>query len=282
MNKDSMCAAYCRAESRALGIALTVSVALAGVIACAPAAKDKTGVAGSAGGYHAVASSVTGATDAAADAATAAPAAAGGTVGPQAPAVLFIGTSLTAGYGLEPDQAFPVLVQRKADSAGTPIRAINAGVSGETSAGALHRIDWALRSPADVVVIETGANDALRALPVAAARANIAAILERVKALKPNARVFLVQMEAPPNLGNAYTAAFHGMYGDLAREKGVTLIPFLLQGVAGNPALNQGDGVHPNAKGERIVAETVWTALEPALAGVGGAAGVGGSSARGE
>lgn len=166
---------------------------------------------------------------------------------------------------MEPDQAFPTLVEHKADSAGTPIHAINAGVSGETSAGALHRIDWVLRSPADVVVIETGANDALRALPVAAARANIATILDRVRASKPHARIFLVQMEAPPNLGSEYTTSFHDMYTDLARAKGAILIPFLLQGVAGNPELNQGDGVHPNATGEKIVAETVWEALEPAL-----------------
>jgi acyl-CoA thioesterase-1 len=182
-----------------------------------------------------------------------------------APRVLFIGTSLTAGLGLQPEQAYPALVQRKADSAGTPIVAINAGVSGETSAGALNRIDWVLREPADIVVVETGANDALRALPVSEARDNISRILDRIKALKPAARVFLVQMEAPPNLGPRYTAAFHAMYGELAREKGVTLMPFLLNGVAGNAKLNQGDGLHPNVAGEKIVAANVWAALRPAL-----------------
>ena len=180
--------------------------------------------------------------------------------------VLFVGTSLTAGLGLAPEQAYPALVQAKADSAGTPIRAVNAGVSGETSAGALGRIDWVLRAPADIIVIETGANDALRALPVSEARANISAILDRVKSARPNAKVLLVQMEAPPNLGPAYTRAFHNMYGDLAREKGVTLAPFLLNGVAGVAALNQADGLHPNLRGERIVAANVWKALQPVVA----------------
>ncbi len=219
-----------------------------GVVACSPAAKDKTVQAQSA---DVPAASSPGGAVVAAHAG--------------AKAVLFIGTSLTAGLGLDPSQAYPALVEQKADSAGVPIRAINAGVSGETSAGALHRIDWVLRSPADIVVIETGANDGLRALPVAAARANIAAILDSVKKAKPHAKIFLVQMEAPPNLGPAYTRAFHAMYGDLAREKGATLIPFLLAGVAGNAALNQADGVHPNVRGEQIVAETVWRALYPTI-----------------
>jgi len=188
-----------------------------------------------------------------------------GVAASSAPRVLFIGTSLTAGLGLEPEQAYPALIQDKADSAGTPIVAINAGVSGETSAGALNRIGWVLRAPADVVVLETGANDALRALPVSEARANISAILDSIKARKPKARVFLVQMEAPPNLGPQYTAAFDAMYGDLAREKGATLVPFLLNGVAGIADLNQADGLHPNVRGERIVAGNVWKSLRPAL-----------------
>ena len=181
------------------------------------------------------------------------------------PTVLFIGTSLTAGLGLQADQAYPALVQASADSAGKPITAINAGVSGETSAGALNRIGWVMREPADIVVIETGANDALRALPVAEARSNISRILDAVKRARPDARIFLVQMEAPPNLGQQYTRAFHDMYGEVAREKGATLIPFLLDGVAGIPSLNQADGVHPNFRGEQIVARNVWRALEPAI-----------------
>lgn len=181
------------------------------------------------------------------------------------PRVLFIGTSLTAGLGLPSNQAYPALVQAKADSAGSPIIAVNAGVSGETSAGALNRIDWVMRQPADIVVIETGANDALRALPVAEARSNISQIIDRVKVAKPHAKILLVQMEAPPNLGQQYTTAFHRMYVDLAREKGVTLVPFLLNGVAGIAALNQADGLHPNIQGERIVASNVWKVLQPVL-----------------
>lgn len=181
------------------------------------------------------------------------------------PTVLFIGTSLTAGLGLRPEQAYPALVQDKADSAGTPIVSVNAGVSGETSAGALNRIDWVLRGPADIVVLETGANDALRALPVAEARANISQILDRIKTAKPHAKIFLVQMEAPPNLGQQYASAFHDMYGELAREKGATLIPFLLNGVAGHADLNQADGLHPNVTGEKIVATNVWDSLRRAV-----------------
>ncbi len=226
-----------------------VCTGMLSAVACAPAGKDKTTRGEPAATRVAVATAPT----------------PGAAASERGPTVLFIGTSLTAGYGLAPDQAFPMLIEHKADSAGIPIKVVNAGVSGETSAGAVHRIDWVLRAPADVVVIETGANDALRGLPVAAARANIATILDRTKAAKPNAKIFLVQMEAPPNLGSEYTTRFHDMYGELAREKGVALIPFLLEGVAGDPDLNQGDGVHPNATGERIVAETVWQALEPTL-----------------
>lgn len=182
--------------------------------------------------------------------------------------VLFVGTSLTAGLGLDPSQAYPALVERAARAAGMRIRAVNAGVSGETSAGARQRIGWVLRrTPADVVVIETGANDALRALPVAAARANLAAIVDSVRRIRPRARIALVQMEAPPNLGAVYTSSFRSMYSGVAREKGVALIPFLLEGVAGEPALNQSDGIHPNAAGEEIVASTVWRGLEPVLRG---------------
>ena len=177
------------------------------------------------------------------------------------PTILFIGTSLTAGYGLDRSDAFPTVVGRMLDSAGHPARIVNAGISGETSAGARARIDWVLRQPADVIVIETGANDGLRGLSVSAARDNIQAILDRVHVAQPRARVLLVQMEAPPNLGAAYTKAFHEMYPDLAKKNGVELVPFLLEGVAGIPSLNQEDGIHPNRPGAKIVARTVYTAL---------------------
>ena len=179
--------------------------------------------------------------------------------------VLIVGTSLTAGLGLEPDEAYPALLQRKADSLGLHVDFVNAGLSGETSAGALRRIDWLLRGPADVVVIESGANDGLRGLNVDSTRANLRAIIGKVKAARPQARILLAQMEAPPNLGAKYTAAFSAMYQDVAKEEGVALMPFLLAGVAGVTRLNQGDGIHPNEEGEQIVASNVWSALEPVL-----------------
>ena len=179
--------------------------------------------------------------------------------------VLMVGTSLTAGLGLEPDDAYPAILQRKADSLGLHVDIVNAGLSGETSAGALRRIDWLLRGPADVVVIETGANDGLRGLNVDSTRANLRAIIGKVKAARPAARILLAQMEAPPNLGAKYTSAFRAMYQDVAKEEGVGVMPFLLEGVAGVTRLNQGDGVHPNEEGELIVADNVWAALEPVL-----------------
>ena len=179
--------------------------------------------------------------------------------------LVFVGTSLTAGLGLDPDEAYPALIAAKIDSAGLPYTVVNAGISGETSAGALQRIDWLLRGPMDVLVLETGANDGLRGLPVASTRANIRAILERVRRARPGTRLVLVQMEAPPNLGAEYTSAFRAMFPAVARETGATLLPFLLEGVAGESALNQADGIHPNVRGERIVAENVWRALRPLL-----------------
>ena len=178
-----------------------------------------------------------------------------------APTIVFVGTSLTAGLGIDPSDAFPAVVGRMLDSAGHPARVINAGLSGETSAGARTRIDWVLRQPADVIVLETGANDGLRGLSVRAARENIQAILDHIRARRPAARVLLVQMEAPPNLGEAYTRSFRAMYPELAKQNGVELVPFLLEGVAGVPALNQDDGIHPNRAGARIVARTVYAAL---------------------
>ena len=182
------------------------------------------------------------------------------------PVVLFFGTSLTAGAGLEPEQAFPALVEKKADSAGLPIRAVNAGLSGETSAGAVRRIDWVLRTPADIIVVETGANDALRGLPPAAAKANIEKIIAAIRQKQPGATIVLAQFFAPPNFGNAYTRSFGAIYTDVAKRENVVLIPFLLEGVAGISRYNQPDGIHPNAAGEKIVADNVWRSLEPVIA----------------
>lgn len=181
------------------------------------------------------------------------------------PRVVFIGTSLTAGLGLDPDSAYPAVVGRLAERAGTPIAVVNAGLSGETSAGALRRVDWVLRQPADVVVVETGANDGLRGQSVDSLRANLDAILRRVRQAQPRARVALVQMEAPRNMGRDYTARFHDAFPAAAKAAGVPLLPFLLDGVAGDPALNQPDGVHPTAEGARRVASNVWKGLAPLL-----------------
>jgi acyl-CoA thioesterase-1 len=179
--------------------------------------------------------------------------------------VLFLGTSLTAGLGLEPDSAYPQQLQRKIDAAGLPYQTVNAGVSGETSAGLLRRLDWVLQRPADVIVVETGANDGLRGQAVEGTKATIGQILDRIRRERPSARIALVQMEAPTNLGVAYTTAFHAMYPALARAHGVTLLPFLLDSVAGRASLNQADGIHPNYRGERMVTETVWRGLAPLL-----------------
>ena len=181
------------------------------------------------------------------------------------PAMLFLGTSLTAGLGLDPDSAYPQLIQRKLDSAGVAMDVVNAGVSGETAAGLLRRLDWVLKRPASVIVVETGANDGLRGEPVEATKATIGRILDRITSEQPNARVLLVQMEAPPNLGPPYARAFHEMYPALANEHHVALLPFLLDSVAGVPALNQADGIHPNDRGEHIVAAHMWRALQGVL-----------------
>ena len=179
--------------------------------------------------------------------------------------IVFAGTSLTAGLGLSPDSAYPMLIQRKIDSAGLPFQVVNAGVSGETSSGLLDRLNWLLRGTFDVFIIETGANDGLRGIPAATLRTNLETALDRIKATRPDATVLLIQMEALPNLGARYTADFHAVFPTVAREKGVTLLPFLLDHVAGRRDLNQGDGVHPNYVGERIVAANVWRGLRPIL-----------------
>ena len=181
------------------------------------------------------------------------------------PVILFLGTSLTAGYGLDPAEAFPALVQQKIDAAGLRYRVVNAGVSGETSAGALRRIDWLLRQPVAVLVVETGANDGLRGQDPDATRANIQAIFDAAKRREPKPRLVLAEMEALPNYGEDYARRFRAIYPQLARANGATLLPFLLEGVAGDARLNQGDGIHPTAEGEKRVAENVWKVLKPLL-----------------
>lgn len=181
------------------------------------------------------------------------------------PVLLFVGTSLTAGLGLPPEQSYPAQIQEKVDSAGLPFRVVNAGVSGETSAGALRRLDWLLRQPFEVLVLETGANDMLRGTDIDSTRANIQAIIDRVRAERPEARIVLAGMLASPNLGREYGNRFRDMYPELAVRNDLPLIPFLLRDVGGVATLNQADGVHPNAEGQELVATNVWEVLEPVL-----------------
>jgi acyl-CoA thioesterase-1 len=180
--------------------------------------------------------------------------------------VLFLGTSLTAGYGVGAENAFPALIQQKLDSAGLPFRIVNAGLSGETSAGGLRRLDWSLQQPVEVLVLELGANDGLRGLSVQQLRANLDSIMARTRARYPDADIVIAGMEAPPNLGRQYTESFRKTYSDLADKYDAVLIPFLLDGVAANAALNQEDGIHPSRAGHARIAETVWQTLQPVLA----------------
>jgi acyl-CoA thioesterase-1 len=182
-----------------------------------------------------------------------------------APAVVFLGTSLTAGMGLSADEAYPALIQAKIDSAGLTFRVVNAGVSGETSAGGLRRIDWLLRQPVAVLVLELGANDMLRGQDIPAMRANLQEIIDRTQAAQPEARIVIAGMRAAPNLGEVYGGEFEAVFPELAAANGAALIPFLLDGVAGIPELNQPDGNHPTAEGQAIVAENVWAVLGPVL-----------------
>jgi acyl-CoA thioesterase-1 len=184
---------------------------------------------------------------------------------PEGPTVVFLGNSLSAGYGLDPELAFPALVQQKIDSLGWNFRVVNAGISGETTAGGLSRIDWLLRQRVDVLVLELGGNDGLRGINLDVTEQNLQQIIDRTRAANPDAEIVLAGMQVPPNLGHTYTTRFRTLFPDLAETNGIHLIPFLLEGVGGIPRLNQGDGIHPTAEGHRIVADTVWETLRPVL-----------------
>jgi len=179
--------------------------------------------------------------------------------------ILFFGTSLTAGYGLDPSEAYPALIQQKIDSLNLSFKVINAGLSGETSAAGKSRIDWLLKQPVAVFVLELGANDGLRGIPVSETTANLQAIIDRVKAKYPNARLVLSGMEVPPNMGAGYANDFREMFKKLAKKNKMTFVPFLLEGVGGIPELNQDDGIHPTAEGQKILAENVWQKLKGEL-----------------
>ena len=179
--------------------------------------------------------------------------------------IVFFGNSLTAGYGLSPEQAFPALIQKRIDSLGLPYQVINAGVSGETSSGGKTRIDWILREPVDIFILELGANDGLRGTPLSETKKNLQDIIDKVKGKYPGSKLVFAGMEMPPNMGQAYTTEFRNIYTELATKNKMTLIPFLLEGVGGEPDLNQEDGIHPNEQGSLIVAENVWKQLEKLL-----------------
>ena len=184
---------------------------------------------------------------------------------PRPKLILFLGDSVTAGYGLEPSQAYPALIQEKIEAKRWQFKTINAGQSGDTSAGGLNRLDWLLRSRVDVLVLELGANDGLRGLPVETTKNNLQAIIDRTKSKYPDAKIILAGMKVPPNMGGDYGKKFEAMFTELAKKNQTGLIPFVLQGVGGVRELNLPDGIHPTAKGHEIVAANVWKVLEPVL-----------------
>jgi acyl-CoA thioesterase-1 len=179
--------------------------------------------------------------------------------------ILFLGDSLAAGLGVEKAEAFPTLIAEKIRTAGLPFAVENAGLSGDTSAGGLRRIDWLLQRPVDVLVLELGGNDGLRGLQLKALKANLQAIIDKTKAKNPQVKVVVAGMQVPPNLGAEYARGFQEVFPELAKENNAALIPFLLEGVGGNRELNQQDLIHPSAAGHRIIAELVWRTLEPIL-----------------
>ncbi|MGB5554046.1 MAG: arylesterase [Flavobacteriaceae bacterium] len=176
--------------------------------------------------------------------------------------ILFFGNSLTAGYGLDTEEAFPALIQDRLDSLGLNYTAINSGLSGETTTGGLNRLNWVLNQNVDVFVLELGANDGLRGIPLKETRANLQAIIDLVKEKNANTEIILAGMQIPPNMGQAYTAEFKKIFPELATSNNIRLIPFLLEGVAGNPNLNLQDGIHPTAEGQKIVTNTIWKVLQ--------------------
>jgi acyl-CoA thioesterase-1 len=182
--------------------------------------------------------------------------------------VLFFGDSLTAGFGLDdPTEAFPGVVQQKIDSAKLHYHVVNAGVSGETSAGGRSRISWTLKQPVDVFILELGANDGLRGIPATETVENLQAIIDAVKAKYPKAKLVLLGMQIPPSMGSRYATSFKAIFPQLATKNNMALVPFLLNSVAGIPSLNQKDGIHPTAEGAKIVAGNVWQVLQGVLTG---------------
>ncbi|MFW5761251.1 MAG: arylesterase [Cyclobacteriaceae bacterium] len=180
--------------------------------------------------------------------------------------IVIFGNSLTAGMGVQPEQAFPALIQNKIDQAGFKYKVVNAGLSGETTAGGVSRINWILKNnDIDIFVLELGANDGLRGIPLAQTRQNLKTIIEKVRASEAEVEIILTGMQVPPNMGEDYANEFKSIFPDIAKEKNVELVPFLLEGVGGEKKLNQSDGIHPNPEGHKILAENVWQVLKPLL-----------------
>jgi acyl-CoA thioesterase I len=179
--------------------------------------------------------------------------------------ILFFGDSITAGYGLSPEEAFPALVEKKLNKTDKKVKVVNAGLSGETSAGGLSRIDWILRQPIDIFVLELGGNDGLRGLPLDQTRKNLQGIIDKVKAKYPNCKIVMAGMMVPPNMGKEYTEEFKRVYPDLSSKNKTTFIPFILDGVGGIEKLNQADGIHPNVEGHQIIAGKIAPVFEKLL-----------------
>jgi acyl-CoA thioesterase-1 len=184
---------------------------------------------------------------------------------PSTRVILFFGDSLTAGYGLSPEEAFPAVVEQNLKKSGKDVKVVNAGLSGETSAGGFSRIDWILRQPIDIFVLELGGNDGLRGLPLNQTRKNLQGIIDKVKSKYPQCKIVLAGMMVPPNMGKEYTDEFKKIYPELAEKNKATLIPFLLESVGGIEKLNQPDGIHPNAEGHRIIANKITPVFEGLL-----------------
>jgi acyl-CoA thioesterase I len=179
--------------------------------------------------------------------------------------ILFLGDSITAGYGVDPSEAYPAIIKDKIEAKGWPFKVINAGVSGDTSAGGLSRLDWLLRNRIDVMILELGANDGLRGVPVQTIRTNLQAIIDRARQRYPQVKIIIAGMKMPPNWGDAYGRQFERMFSEVAKKNKAALVPFVLEGVGGERALNQADAIHPTAEGHKRVAANVWKALEPVI-----------------
>ena len=179
--------------------------------------------------------------------------------------IVVLGDSIAAGYGVDPEEAYPAILQRKIDEAKLPYTVVNAGLSGDTTAGGLRRIDWILKQPLDILIIELGGNDGLRGLPVSQTRSNLQAMIDRTRAKYPNVKILIAGMKMPANMGADYTAEFEKTFADIAKRNHTAFVPFVLENVGGKPELNQADRIHPTPAGHEIVAQNIWPVLKALL-----------------